>query len=292
MLYACDGGTPQPPSGQTPTPGGPGPITGDRTVTFETVGGIAGVDRVLVITPEGFATLTDGGTKYGPTTLPRERRDEIIAKLDATNFSSLQDRYGTGTVADDFQHNITVEAGGSSRTVMVEAEGGKGVTPAPLQEFIALMTEVETELREAATTTPTSGPRSYTGKIIFTGVREVTNEKWQMTLTEDGKATIVDGDKELGTIQVAAEDLKLMRDEMERGRFFELQAYYGTGAILPNDRVFTIHLQTGSGAKIVSMEEHGGLNVTPQAARNLFEQVKRIYLSSRLQLQGTPATTP
>jgi hypothetical protein len=290
VLYACDGGTPQPPSGQTPTPTGSGPVTGDRTITFETVGGIAGIERELVVTPEGFATLTDRGTTYGPTTLPRERRDEIMAKLDATNFSSLQERYGTGTVADDFQHNITIEAGGSSKTVMVEAEGGKGVTPASLQEFIALMTEVETELRQAATTTPTAGARTYAGKLIFTGVREVTNEKWQMTITDDGKATIVDGDKELGTIQVPEDQLDLMRDELERARFFDLQAYYGTGAILPNDRVFTIHLQTESGAKIVSMEEHGGLNVTPEATRNLFDQVERIFLSSRLQLQGTPAT--
>jgi hypothetical protein len=286
LLYACDGGTPG-----TPTPTSiTGPGAGNNTITFVTVGGIAGVERELVVTPEGFATLRDRGTTYGPTTLPKERRDEIMAKFTATNFSSLQDRYGTGTVADDFQHNITVEGGGSSKTVMVEAEGGKDVTPSTLREFIALMTEVETELRETATTTPTSGARTYTGKLIFTGVREVTNEKWQMTLTEDGKATIVDGDKELGTIQVPEDQLTLMREELERASFFDLQAYYGTGAILPNDRVFTIHLQTDNGAKIVSMEEHGGLFVTPEAARNLFDQVERIFLSSRLELQGTPTT--
>jgi hypothetical protein len=273
-----------------PTQTGPGP--GGATITYATSGGIAGVRRELVITPEGFATLTDEGNTYGPLSLPQERRDEIKAKIDAANFNELQERYGTGSVSDDFLHTLTVAEGGSAKSVTVEEVGGDDVTPAPVQELFTLMDAVEKEVRELATTTPTPAPASYTGPILFTAVREATNEEWEMTLTEGGEATLVEGGKPLGTLQVAPEKLEDIRAKLARAGFFTLKAYYGSGFALPNDRVFTINLRAGGKTKIVSMEDHGSYPVTPQSVIDLFQAVSRVYLSSRLQLQGTPVSAP
>src|SRR5687768_5944821 len=292
LLYACDSQTPPSPTQPLPTQSGPGPVGGGRTITYATSGGIAGVRRELVITPEGFVTLIDGGVTYGPLTLPRQQRDDINAKIDAANFTDLDERYGTGTVADDFEHTLTVAQGSSTKSVTVEEIGGKEVTPAPVQELFALMDEVEKEVRELATTTPTPAPASYMGPILFTGVRESTGEQWEMTITESGEATLIEGDKELGRLQVQTEKPEEIRAELERAQFFTLKTYYGSGFALPNDRVFTINLQSGGRAKIVSMEEHGSVYVTPQPVIDLFTAVSRLYLRSKLQLQGTPVSTP
>ena len=78
---------------------------------------------------------------------------------------------------------------------------------------------------------------------------------------------------------------------LEHANFFDLKAYYGAGWALPNDRVFTINLQAGGKRKIVSMEDHGSVNVTPQSVITLFNTVSGLYVGSRAQVLGTPVST-
>ena len=161
----------------------------------------------LLSPPKDFRSLTDRGVTYGPLALPANRIAEINAKLASSNFNDLEERYGTGTVSDDFYHTLTVADGSSTKSVTMEEVGGKDVTPAPVQELFTLMGEVEDQVRELATTTPTPAPNSYVGPLIFRSVREGTGEEWEMTITEEGEATILEAGKELGVVQISQAQL-------------------------------------------------------------------------------------
>ena len=287
-LAACDGQSPQPtPVGPTPTTAGPA----GNTITYATTGGIAGVRRELIITGAS-ATLTDGGATFGPVTLSDARVNEIQTKLDASNFTDLEERYGTGTVADDFLHTLTVAGADGTKSVTVEEVGGKDSAPQALQELLALMASIEEEVRQLATTTPTPNPAAYEGRINFTSTREATNERLEMAITPEGEATIVENGQTLGTVQVEPEMLELIRDKLANVDFFNLKAYYGTGRFLPNDRVLVIRLQADGKSKMVSMEQNGSVEGTPSVVQDLFMRTFGLYNTSKARALGTPAPTP
>ena len=92
----------------------------------------------------------------GPVRLTTDRLAKIKAKLDATDFFNLKDHYGNGNVADDFILTLSVTEGDRTKTVVVEEEGGKGVTPQPLLDFIAELEALRGEIE--VNTPPTSTP--------------------------------------------------------------------------------------------------------------------------------------
>ena len=284
FMAACDSQTP-PPTGPTPTISGPDPGPGGgATLTYATTGGIAGVRRELTITPQGLATLVDGDQTFGPVTLPAERMTEIRTKLTATNFKELNERYGSGTVSDDFEHTLTVAEGGSTKSVTVEEIGGKDVTPQAVQELFALMAQVEEQVRELAAT--------YKGKITYKATREVTGQNWEMTITESGEATIMDGGQVIGKVQLSAERMAQIESLFESANFFNLKAFYGSGSLGPNERINTLTLQTPEKTKVVTMEEVGSFNQTTPQMENLFRTIYNTLVGARVELLGTPTTTP
>lgn len=294
VISACDAQTPPPPTLQPlPTHADPNPAPGSgTTLTYVTTGGIAGVRRELYISPEGFATLTDGDQVFGPVTLPQQRMVDLKAKLNASNFGELSERYGTGNVADDFLHTLTVEEGGSAKSVTVEEVGGKDTAPQGVQELFAFLGEIEDGMRSLAVASPTTPPGSYRGTITFKSTREVNGQNWVMTITERGEATLTDSGKALGTVQLAPEQMEQIEARLEAANFFNLKVYYGSGHPHPNERVDTITIKTPTRTKVVTVERSAGFTQATVQVRELFQELVDTYAGARTQIEGTPTSTP
>jgi hypothetical protein len=289
VLPACDN-TPQP-TGPTPTAVGPGP-GGGSTITYVVSGGIAGVRRELVITPDASATLTDTGSIFGPLPLPQNLRDALKARLDASNFSELQERYGNGSVSDDIVHTLTVSDGLGTKTVTVEELGGKEVTPQAVQELLALMDEIDREVRVLAVITPTVAPDTYVGTIIYTTTRQVDNRNWAMTVTEDGRATITDGGEVLGTVQLESSQLETIRTLLAASDFLNMKIYYGGGEPHPEGFVDTLALEKGGETKRVTMEQGASFTIATPIQRAMFRELRDTLAGARVRLLGTATPNP
>jgi hypothetical protein len=117
-------------------------------VVYGVSGGIAGFRRVLTISEEGDARLTDKGVDLAVRELDAATVTRLRDLFKAAGFFELKDQYDQGNVADDIYKTITYTEGGRSKIVMVASEGGKGITPPALQTLVAALDEVERAVEE------------------------------------------------------------------------------------------------------------------------------------------------
>jgi hypothetical protein len=288
MLAACDT-APQPPV-PTPTPVAPVP-EGSVTISYSTVGGVAGLNRQLVIGPDASAVLTDSTAVFGPVPLPQERRDQMRTQIEAVRFRELPDRYGTGATPDDIVKTMVVTDENGSKSVAVEQIGGADSTPAEVQALITLMDEIELEVLRLATTTPTIPPDTYVGTITYTTTREVDNRNWSMTVLPSGMATVRDGENELGTVQLTDDQMRTIRVMLERADFMNMRIYYGSGHPHPEGFVDRISISTAATAKTVTMEQGASFAEATSAQRSLYNAMRDMLAAERLKMldQRTPA---
>lgn len=158
LLVAACNNTPAAPT-PVPTAVQPTPSTPDSAeILVETSGSIAGIRRVLQITSQGQATLTDRDKPIGTLQLTPDRLQALLDKFTAADFFALKDRYDSGTVSDDIYSTVTFNQGTRSKTVIVAQIGGKSLTPQPLQEVLSELDKVEKEIEEAPAPSTTTTP--------------------------------------------------------------------------------------------------------------------------------------
>jgi hypothetical protein len=246
----------------------------------------------MVIAPDASAIITDTGHIIGPISLPQNLRDELKAKLDAAKLTELQERYGTGNVADDFVRTLTVSDGRTTRSITVEEKGGQEAPPKPVQELFTLMGEIERAVRQLAVITPTVPPGTYTGTITYTSKRQVDNRNWEMTITEDGEATLSDGGNVLGTVQLEPDELESLRLMLAAADFINMKIYYGGGEPHPEGFLDTLVLETGGEPKRVTMEQGASFTEATTQERALFTLMRNTFIGHRARLLGEPTSTP
>jgi hypothetical protein len=288
-LAACDT-TPQP---SVPTPTGVVPVPEDgATISFSTVGGVAGLNRQLVIGPDASAVLTDSTVVFGPVPLPQERRDQMRAQIEAVRFRELPDRYGTGSTSDDIVKTLVVTDGDGTKAVAVEQIGGADSTPAEVLALFTLMDEIELEVLRLATTTPTVPPDTYVGTITYTTTREVDNRNWSMTILPSGMAAVRDGERELGTVQLTDDQMKTTRAMLEKADFMNMKIYYGSGHPHPEGFVDRISIDTAATSKTVTMERVASFSEASSTQRALYDWMRDMLAGERMKLLGEETPAP
>jgi hypothetical protein len=288
-LAACDN-TPQP---LVPTPTGVAPVPeGGATISFSTVGGVAGLNRQLMIGPDASAVLTDSTVVFGPVPLPQERRDQIRARIEAVRFRELPDRYGTGAASDDIVKTMAVTDENGTKSVAVEQIGSADSIPAEVQALFTLMDEIELEVLRLATITPTVPPDTYVGTITYTTTREVDNRNWSMTILPSGMAAIRDGERELGTVQLTDDQMKTIRAMLEQSDFMNMEIYYGSGHPHPEGFMDRISIDTAATAKTVTMEQGASFAEATSVQRSLYNTMRDMLAAERLKLLDQLTPTP
>jgi hypothetical protein len=126
----------------------PGANSWNSNLTFRKSGGIAGVLQMLDIDEQGKATFTDRGiTKEA--SLAVETLAQITSKLDAAQFFTLQDSYGT-PVPDGFVYVIMLTQGGKTKSVAL-AQGNDSGIPAEVHDLFGTLEGVANDVRSMAT---------------------------------------------------------------------------------------------------------------------------------------------
>jgi len=117
---------------------------GDPVITMGVTGGIAGVNRQLVIDSNGFVSLVD---RYpdGPSFtdyLTAAEYAELQAKFLAADFFHLDDQYTEADVADAFYYDITYRSNGVSHRVVTDYFAA----PTSLREIVDALNAVTENL--------------------------------------------------------------------------------------------------------------------------------------------------
>ncbi|MEA2573579.1 MAG: hypothetical protein QOH93_877 [Chloroflexia bacterium] len=118
----------------------PGTLAPGALLAYGVTGGIAGFNSALVLEDSGNYTgmSLNGEPKSG--TLDQATLGKIKGQLDAVrSMADLQLSYDNGNVADDIYRTVTFESNGTPVAVMVAEQGGKDITPAPLQQLISTL---------------------------------------------------------------------------------------------------------------------------------------------------------
>src|SRR4051794_14214956 len=113
LLAACQSGaaatpTPEPFTPIVPATSTPAvPASTAPLITFETTGGIAGIQEKMVIQENGDVVVTARGAETGRGHLDATRLAGLKTKLDMIHFFDLKDKYDEGGVADDRYMTLT-----------------------------------------------------------------------------------------------------------------------------------------------------------------------------------------
>jgi hypothetical protein len=136
----------------TPTPGDDIPISPADTatvpanatmtpgtlLTFNLSGGFAGFNTTLVLQDSGEYNLTKRGEQPETGKVEEAELTKIKQQLDAVRgLGDLKAEYDQGNVSDDFYRTITFDQKGTLKTVMVAEQGGRDITPVPVQQLMA-----------------------------------------------------------------------------------------------------------------------------------------------------------
>ncbi len=155
LLTACGAGPTPVPTIPAPTPQHaptPSPSAGEKAlIIYEVSGGIAGMQRMLAISGNGDAVVTEHGTVVGTGRISSSQLGDLRAQLARINFFQLQDRYDQGGVADDVYTTITDYQGGQSKSVTVAEVGGAKIVPADLNALILQLRELLTSIQASLT---------------------------------------------------------------------------------------------------------------------------------------------
>jgi hypothetical protein len=137
LLAACDSGPQPTPIGPTPTLAIQVTPSPDMKIVYKYTGGVAGLQKELVIGPTGEATLTDRGAVVGTVDIGLDPVTELVRKFEAAKFFDFQDKYekSDAIVSDDTYITITYTQAGRTKTVTAAQVAGEGITP---QAFLDL----------------------------------------------------------------------------------------------------------------------------------------------------------
>lgn len=271
-----------------PTP----PVSGwNSKVTYEVTGGIAGIKRTLLVGPAGQARLIDGANNSGPVKISAERLAQIKAKLDAVDFFKLQDHYGNGNVSDDFLLTISITQDDQTKTVQVEQEGGKGVTPQALLDFIDDLENLRTEIeaRGMGTATPVTATATVVSRIGWNATLTYTTKGGIMGMSQildidaQGNATLGDATPNdphriLAQSTIALETLGQIMSKLDAAQFFELKDEYGQ--VVPDGFVYSLSITQNGKTKTVTMAQDIE-NATPAEVSELFRTVEGVAVELR-----------
>jgi hypothetical protein len=115
-------------------------------IAMETTGGVAGQDTHLGI-GKGTIKYNDGknaANKNQP--LSSDTYNAVVQQINAADFFNLKDAYDNGGVVDDVYYIITVQDDTRSKSVKVAQQGGKDITPKPLQDLITQLNNLQSTL--------------------------------------------------------------------------------------------------------------------------------------------------
>ncbi|HKP53663.1 MAG TPA: hypothetical protein VJ183_13550 [Chloroflexia bacterium] len=262
------------------------PAGWDAKITYEVTGGIDGTKRTLLVGPAGQARLIEGSGNSGPVRLTAERLAQIKSKLDAVGFFNLQERYGTGTVSDDFYITLSLTQDTRTKTVTVEQIGGQGVTPQALLDLISDLEVLRTEIEARNTPTATPDANSWNSKLSYGKSGGIAGVVQTLDIDEQGKATFTDR----GTVREAspaAETLAQITSKLDAVHFFTLQDSYGTP--IPDGFVFVITLTQGGRTKSVTLAQVID-DVVPPGVQELFGYLESV--AEDVRSMATPVVTP
>ena len=117
------------------------------TISLETTGTIAGIRELLTIDPSGNTEFSTRQTPVTPRKITPQQYADLQSQIVKADFFNLKDNYDSGTVSDDRYYKITVQQGSKTKTVTVAEEGGKGLTPQPLLDLIAMLVNIQKDVR-------------------------------------------------------------------------------------------------------------------------------------------------
>jgi hypothetical protein len=137
VLAACD-------MGASPTATPAAPAVTPTTFILESTGTIAGIQQLLTVTESRNATFKDGDNPETSSTVSEKQYADLVAQVENADFFNLQDRYDSGTVADDKYYALTVKQGPQSKTVIVAEVGGKDLAPQALKDLITMLVNFQT----------------------------------------------------------------------------------------------------------------------------------------------------
>lgn len=303
---------PAPTTASRPTP----PVAGwNSKVTYEKSGGVAGIKQTLLVGPAGQARLIEGSKNSGPVPLTADRLSGIKKKLDAANFFDLKDHYGNGNVADDFIYTISLSQGGKTRKIVVEEQGGKGVTPQVLLDFMAELDSLKTEIEAGpqataiATTAPTMGTTetaTVTGGTETTTIPQSTPQtgawnstlnyertggfagvKRTLTVSLEGQARLIEGNTDTGSVGLSPDKLAEIQGKFDAAHFFDLKDSYGIAAA--DGYVVKITLTRAGRTKSVTVSEGNNDDVSAELG-NLMIELNN--LAESMKGNGTPTAAP
>ena len=329
LLAACDSTpTPTPLPGPTPTSGGPPTATPGGfpldELTYEQTGGIDGRREVLTIAADGRAVLTSRDQRVGTTTLPAATIGQLVAQLQAANFFTLEDRYDSGTVADDIYDAITIETTDDRTKTVVAAEaGGQGLTPQPLSALIGQLEEIMVLIRAqggatpsvppalpsatraapAATPTPVAAPATPTpaatgGAMKYEMTGGIAGLRDELTIAADGTAQFTRRGRPAGSMTLTPDRVNALVAQFAAANFFALEDRYDAGNV-SDDIYDTLTFTQDGRTHTVTAAQVSGQGLTPQPLLELIATFKGIVAemetaatpSAVVALTETPAAT-
>ena len=155
LLTACGAGPTPVPTIPAPTPQtapSPSPSAGEQAlIIYEVSGGIAGMQRMLAISGNGDAVVTEHGTVVSTGKISSSQLEGLQAQLTRINFFQLKDRYDQGGVADEVFTTITYYQGGQSKSVTVAEVGGAKVAPPDLNALILQLRQLLIDVQSTVT---------------------------------------------------------------------------------------------------------------------------------------------
>jgi hypothetical protein len=294
------------PPAATPTGTAVAPAGG--TITFETSGGIAGIQRRMVVAPDGTVTLSGRGTQTATLKLSQERVDGLLSELIAADFRNLEDRYGDGTVSDDIYYTISYEGGDVRKSVEVESVGGKDVTPQPLLDLIDELVALEREVgiqgssTPGTSTTPSpstpggtptgtgSGDRFDNGTITYQVLGGVAGLNSTLTIQPNGAATYFERGELAGSTTLSQEVMARLREQMAAAGFLRLRDKYEEIGTVSDEIYHTIVFTAPGVSKSVVVAEMTGRKLAPQSLLTLLDLLPGI--AEDVRTDPTPSSTP
>jgi hypothetical protein len=275
-------GTPAatPAAGDTPTaaPSGPTatmpPVPATATavpgtslleIVFARSGGLAGTSDTLEIGGNGEAHLSSRGQPTGATTLAAAQLNTLLAQFDQAGFFGLQDRYDSGTVADDIYNTITLSRNGQTKTVTVAEVGGQGLAPAALADLITTLRQIADTIRAqpvpasptpaaSPITRPTTGPTEGADLLVYRVQGGIAGLDTAMFIDRRGGVRFTSRGADTGTAQMSQDDLRGLIDLLNAADFFNLQDRYAPPAAPADSQTLTVTYNSGGRSKTVSVE--------------------------------------
>jgi hypothetical protein len=288
-------------------------------ITFEMMGGIAGMQEKMVIRQNGDVVVSQRGAQTGTGHLDATRLTALQTGLDAIHFFDLKDKYDEGGVADDRYMTLTYSDGTRIKSVTVAEVGGQKTAPPELKNFLAQLQQIATEAEAAAAGSATPAGPETTGTpvpltpteamppqttavpptpvtpsaaqplITYELTGGIAGMRQTLVIAENGDTSASDRGTVVGTSHLAPDRLAALEQQFAAVHFFDLKDRYDEGAV-SDDRYITVTYREGGQSKSVTIAEIGGQQVTPPELTALLAELERIAAETRDAGTPTPST--